>query len=126
MILRPARWLTAAGAIWMLAFIAWLPFEDTETWTALLLAAAACIWLGLRRLVTRESSSLWSNLAAGGLMGAATPLLAITLMGIKSGLHAHGFADFTARQVWEVLNLIPIGAIIGLVVGLGISAAKTR
>lgn len=110
----------------MLAFIAWLPFEDTEPWTALLLASTGSLWLGLRWLFLRWSFGPWRSLATGALLGAGTPLIAITLMAIKSGLHAHGFADFTARQVWEVLNLIPIGAILGLVVGMGISAAKTR
>ncbi len=46
------------------------------------------------------------------------PLFAITLMAVKSGLHGHGFADFTARQVLGVLNLIPITFLVGIILGL--------
>lgn len=118
---KTPRWLRAAGALWMLAFIIWLPFEDTQTWMSLALAAAGCLWLGIRWLTIRSQlTSRLGNLAAGALLGAAAPLLAITLMALKSGLHAHGFADFTARQLWEVMALIPVSAILGIIISLGV------
>lgn len=111
--------MRAAGALWMLAFLVWLPFEDTETWMALALGAGGCLWLGTRWLALRsEIVGLVRNLTAGALLGTATPLLAIALMALKSGLHAHGFADFTGRQLWEVISLMPFGIVVGSAAGL--------
>jgi hypothetical protein len=108
------RWLRGLGAIWIIAFLIWLPFEDTETWMVIALAAGGCAWIGLRWVTRRASSPTWpANLAASALLGAIVPIFAIVLMAFKGGLHAHGFADFTARQVWEVLSLIPVSAILG-------------
>lgn len=116
---RNPIWLRAAGAIWVLAFLIWLPFEDTEVWWSLALAAVGCMWLGLRWIAAgRWPKGVLGGLAAGTLLGAFTPLFAIVLMGFKGGLHGHGFSDFTARQIWEVLNLIPIGVVAGVVLGL--------
>ena len=123
---KKSNWLQAAGALWMLAFLVWLPFEDTKTSLALVLAAGACLWLGLRRLMHPHPTKWLRGLVAGALLGAATPLLAIVLMALKSGLHAHGFADFTLRQLWEVTSLVPIGAVAGSLAGIGAWAIAKR
>ncbi len=71
-----------------------------------MLALGACVWIGLH--VFSVQPAYWlPALAIGAALGAAVPLLAIALMAFKSGLHGHGFADFTARQVWAVWNAIP-------------------
>lgn len=114
--MKKTNWLRATGALWLLAFLVWLPIEDTHTRLALGLAACGCLWLGLRWLTVRPRS-LPGSLAASALFGALAPLLAITLMAFKGGLHAHGFADFTARQFWETLSLIPVGAVAGAILG---------
>ena len=111
----------------MLALLVWLPFEDTQMWTALALAAGGCLWLALRWQFAKSHPTNWlHHLAAGALLGAAAPLLAVALMALKSGLHAHGFADFTARQLWEVMNLIPLASILGALAGLAISMSVIR
>jgi hypothetical protein len=117
--LRFSRFIRTAGVLWMLAFLIWLPFEDTATWMALALGATGCAWLWLRWLFSRtQHVGRRRGLAAGALIGAAIPLMVIALMAVKSGLHAHGFGDFTGRQLWSVLSLIPIAAIIGAIVGV--------
>lgn len=102
----------------MLLFLLWLPFEDTEIWFAALLALDLCIWLGLRGWpvwIKLESSPL--ALAASSAWLAAIPTLAIALMAFKSGLHGHGFADFTANQVGTIILAIPICFFFGGVLG---------
>jgi hypothetical protein len=107
---RPLR---VTGALWIILALIWLPFEDIAIWTAVALAAAGCLWLW-GRFLSKPDSNRWRNLISGALLGAGAPLFAIFLMAMKSGLHGHGFADFTARQVLGVLNLIPITLLVGL------------
>lgn len=113
-----------AGALWLVAFLLWLPLEDTHIWLSLTLAAAGSTWLGLRLLPRSQSGGQAAVL--GGLLGAATPLLAITLMAIKGGLHGHGFADFSARQVWAVVALLPIASVFGSLAGIGARQLGSR
>ena len=85
------------------------------------------MWLGASWLALRSvTPNLLRSLAVGALLGAAAPLLAIALMALKSGLHAHGFADFTTRQLWEVLSLIPLAAIVGAIMAWGVSVVSSR
>lgn len=116
-----------AGAAWVAAFLLWLPFEDTQLWMSMTLAAVGCFWLCARILRSWKTPLvLWKTLGLGALLGAVTPLLAVTLMAFKSGLHAHGFADFTARQVWQTLAAIPYAILIGMVVSLVLYEARPR
>jgi hypothetical protein len=111
------RLLRTAGALWIFLTLIWLPFEDTAIWTAVVLAAAGSLWLWWRYL-SKPDSNRWLGLTSGVLLGAGTPLFATFLMAVKSGLHGHGFADFTARQVLTVLNLIPLTFLVGTFLGL--------
>jgi hypothetical protein len=99
----------------MLAFIVWLPFEDTQIWSPLFLGAGAALWFGVIWIARHG----WRNVIwVSASCGAVAPLLAITLMAVKSGLHAHGFADFTARLVVIAAILVPVGGGVGALVGL--------
>lgn len=111
------RVFRAAGALWIFLALIWLPFEDIAIWTAVALAAAGSIWLWWRYL-SKPHSSRWWKLIYTALLGAGTPLFAVLLMAVKSGLHGHGFADFTSRQVIGVVNLIPITFFAGTILGL--------
>ena len=110
------RLLRTAGALWIFLTLIWLPFEDTAIWTAVVLAATCCLWMWWRYL-SKPNSNRWLGLISGALLGIGTPLFAMFLMAVKSGIHGHGFADFTARQVFGVLNLIPLAFVIGAVLG---------
>jgi len=111
--------MKAAGALWILVFLLWLPFEDNQVWMTLALAAAACLWLALRQLPWAAASTLQAGLL-GTLGGAAALLFALGLMAFKSGVHGHGFSDFSARQVWGLWSGLPISLSLGLILGLGI------
>jgi len=115
------KYLRSLGALWMLAFLFWLPFEDTQLWMSAALAAGGCVWIGLRA-AGKFPRTVWRAVGFGALLGAAVPVLTIALMAFKSGLHAHGFADFTARQVWWVLTAFPFSILIG---GFAGALAKT-
>lgn len=101
-----------AGALWMLAFLLWLPFEDTQVGITAVLAATGAGWLAFR-LQPWHSVSLWQAAFRGGILGAVFPFMAITLMAFKSGLHGHGFPDFTASQAWLALVALPWSVAIG-------------
>jgi hypothetical protein len=107
-----------AGALWILAFLLWLPFEDTQIEMIAVLAATGAGWLAFR-LRPWHSVAWWQAAFWGGLLGAVPPLLAISLMAFKSGLHGHGFPDFTASQVWLALAALPWSIAIGLLLAFG-------
>ena len=112
----PSRGLRATGALWITVTLIWLPFEDTAIWMVVVLAALGGLWLWFRFFAPKKD---WVTIVTGALLGAAIPLFAITMMAVKSGLHGHGFADFTARQVLSVLSLIPITLFVGGAFGAG-------
>ncbi len=90
----------------------WLPFEDTEIWMSAVLALGACVWIALR-ISSKQRANWWTAVAFGVALGAAVPLLAITLMAFKSGLHGHGFPDFTVRQMTVIWNVFPFSFLAG-------------
>lgn len=104
------------GALWVFALLIWLPFEDNSIWLSLALASSGCVWLALRLKAFASAKPLGLALR-GGLLGASIPLTALTLMAFKSGLHGHGFADYTARQVWLLLQISPLFVVIGAAIG---------
>jgi hypothetical protein len=108
--------MKAVAIIWAFLFFVWLPIEDTQIWASAFLAFGAVAWLALRLGPRFRSVSWLGALTMGGLLGGSLPLLTIFLMAFKSGLHAHGFADFTIRQLSVVLYSMPITIPIGLLI----------
>ena len=102
-----------AGAAWVIALLAWLPFEDTTTVPALAFALAGVGWLAWRDSPNWQGS-LPRAIAAGAGLGFAVPLTALLLMAFKSGLHGHGFAEYTAAQVWSVIQTSPFWPLAGI------------
>ena len=100
--------MRVAGIAWVLVFLAWIPFEDTQPWLALGLAAAGVVWLALKLRVDWQAANWFAAAAWGAALGAAVPLAGVALMAFKGGIHAHGFADFSARQLLGVMALLPI------------------
>lgn len=106
-----------AGAAWLIALLAWLPIEDTTVLPAYIFALLGLVWLAWRRLPTLPAKPQRA-VAAGAAAGLAVPAAALLLMAFKSGLHGHGFAEYTAAQVWSVVQTIPISTLVGMLVGL--------
>lgn len=94
------RW---SGAVWVALFLFWLPFEDVGVTTSLGLAALGALWLLLRWRSGRDRAPLLTWILCGLLLGAAIPLITISLAAFKSGLHAHGFADFS---LWQLQSMV--------------------
>jgi hypothetical protein len=106
------RW----GGLALLALtLAWLPFEDLDIWATMALASLFGLWL-FARLVWHRDQARTSELL-GMLCGALVPVTALGLMVFKSGLHAHGFSDFSFAQILDVLELTPATIGLGFLLG---------
>lgn len=102
--------------------LAWLPFEDHSPLGALTLAAGMCAWLAVRALRTplQSNRQVWGRYAlVGALAGLGVAPLALLLMAVKTGLHAHATPDYTAVQLQSTIGRILIFGVSGLLVGLG-------
>ena len=101
------RWLRGASLLLGAILLFWLPVEDTGTRTPLLPAALGVTLLAafqLNRFALRPCRHLWvRHILPGALGGLAIPLLATGLMVFKSGIHRHGFPDYTPGQLFSVL-----------------------
>jgi hypothetical protein len=118
-ILRLAGFLTGA------AILVWIPFEDTTAFWVSAFAIAICTLVGAGLFANRRILGSWKQPARGAIVGALAGLavapLAIGLMAFKSGIHGHGFPDFSPTQMQEVINLLPYFTVAGLVCGLGVA-----
>jgi hypothetical protein len=83
-------------------------------------------WLGGRSLSL--ASWLSVSTAAGLVLGAASVLLTLFLMALKTGLHAHG-PEFTPGEIADLWLRLPLWTVAGALLGLGgglIAAALIR
>lgn len=90
-----------SGLLWGLAFLLWLPQEDQTPQAALMLAALAAglgLWRGLA-----GGTPGWKWAGWGALAGLGVAPLAVGLILVKSGLHAHGFLDLGPRALLAML-----------------------
>jgi hypothetical protein len=115
-------------------------------WATILVGLYAAVWIALegslgrvvalafgitlliaghigQRIFGGRTFSLVGWLFVAGLSGLFTGLgvglLTLVLMGLKSGLHAHG-PEFRPEQIEWVLSRIPLWSAAGLLVGLGL------
>lgn len=113
---RTARILRWGGFLWLASFLAWLPFEDVGVGATIILAALGAFWIFVKSTLGWPVESGYLRFYLFGiLIGAATPLAAVFFMIFKSGMHSHGFSDFTFTQIFSALSIIPLGIIGGLV-----------
>lgn len=115
------RWAMIGLAI---ALLLWLPLEETHLVWILMFACLISLLVAVRVLLHVHPSfirAIWlpplTGLGAGLLI---TPL-ALLLMAFKSGLHGHGFPDFTPGQVSGLLRATPLWVLAGLLVGGGLA-----
>jgi hypothetical protein len=117
--------LRLSGLVLIGLVLVWLSFEDHSPLGALTLAAGMCAWLALRYLQTPlpTSRQVWGRYAlVGAVAGLAVAPLALLLMAVKTGLHAHPAPDYTAAQLQSAIDRILIFGISGLLIGLGSAA----
>jgi hypothetical protein len=110
----------------------WLPFEDTRiTWPlgfGIAITAWCAVFLVNRYLASitakhpqvRPLALLARFSLVGLLAGLAVSPLTLFLMVFKTGLHGHGFPDFTFDQLLSVLRRTPVFGLSGLLLSLGI------
>lgn len=99
----------------------WLGYEDRGLWAVSILAwllgmAALATWRA-RRGPGGGDLRWW--IPAGAALGAAVSALAVLLILVKLGLHAHPIPDFTASDVRSVLGRAPLWGIAGASLGAG-------
>jgi hypothetical protein len=118
-------WLRAAYFVTGVVLLFWLSYEDRTLQTPLMVAVWVVVLIGLGLWVRVRSApcqKIWSRYPlVGSLLGALIPPLAVLMTIFKSGLHAHGFLEFTTPELASVLQLTPSLALGGLALGMGVS-----
>lgn len=123
----------AVRASWIftgLAALAWVGFEDRGLAAVVGLSWAACLSALLTARFRRGRKGAPSGgwrwwLTAGGLAGASVGPLGSVLILVKTGLHAHPTADFSAADVGALLWSIPGWALSGALLGAGAALVET-
>jgi hypothetical protein len=118
--------MKTVAIIWMILFFFWLPFEDTQLWPSAALSLGLVGWIAFQLLPYRSANSWTKTLLIGAGLGAALSFFTIFFMAFKSGLHAHGFADFTIRQLSAVLYSIPFTVVVGLLIAAATKLTISR
>ena len=116
------RWITIG---WAVTMVAWVVLEGglwVTVMAALLSGITFLAHLANRVLAGRKlalGSWLLVTAVFGALLGLGSALLALLLMAVKTGLHAHG-PEFSAGEVNWVVQQIPLWTVVGLLGGLGL------
>ena len=110
---------------WAVTIVVWVVLEGGlwATVIAALLSGMTFLAHLAKRVLAGRKLALGSWLLVtavfGALLGLGTALLALLLMAVKTGLHAHG-PEFSAEEVNWVLQQVPLWTVVGLLVGLGL------
>jgi hypothetical protein len=111
----PLRW---AGIGLAILFFIWLPIEDTNIVLVLSLSAGFCAWIAFWRNRTPMRTGRPPRLLlTGGMYGLAVTPLALILVVVKAGIHAHGFVDFTNEQLILIIKSTPLWVLLGVIGG---------
>jgi len=106
------------------ALFLWFPVEDQNASLVTIFAIAICSLAIMRILLQLKIKNIpkrWFIFPLSGVLaGPGITLISLLLMAFKSGLHGHGFPDFTPGQVILTLRLTPVWTTAGLLIGLGI------
>ena len=109
-----------------ITLLLWLPVEDTSPFITIIFAACLDLAFSLR-LGRRWRGNPWPGIPLLGLLaGLAITPTTILLMAFKTGLHGHGFPEYTPAQVSGVLAATPLFVFAGLLVSLGVTIFLTK
>jgi len=112
------RWLRWSGFLIGGIILFWLPIEDLNLTTVVILAAPVCFWLMMVCAVKKRIPSrfyAWGGLFAGLMVGP----MAFIFMVFKIGLHHHLTPDFTLTELLQLLRVSPVWGLSGFMAGLG-------
>ncbi len=119
---RLPRSIRAAFFILGVLTMFWLPLVETGVRNPQALALLAGLLVGIaiwvRSSGTPRGPQLLRSTGIGGLAGLLVAPLAVFLMIFKSGLHSHGFPDYSPEQIMSVLGRLPWWAAAGTAAGL--------
>jgi hypothetical protein len=116
------HWLRMVALVIGAGLFLWLPFEDTGINTVLFFAILICSWWAVRFLVFAPAPAgtrLRRHVVVATLAGLFVSPVAIFLMVVKTGLHAHASPDFTPEQLQAALLSTPVWILAGFFLGLG-------
>jgi hypothetical protein len=105
-----------------LSIFIWLSLENSNENIPVLLALIISSWIAIKNYVRRSkyfSLNFFYILLTGTLIGAAITPIALLLMAIKTGLHAHPMPDFSYAQIDLVIRRTPLWIIGGFTISLG-------
>lgn len=99
-------------------FMVWLQVEDVETTNVLLLAGAANIW-GITAFAVRHISSGGTKafMLGGFFAGVFSPITALIFIVVKAGYHAHGYLDYSTRQLAAMMKYSFLYGLWGVALG---------
>jgi hypothetical protein len=119
---RP-HWKVGFSALAFLLLLLWLFTEDFHEGFVIIMAGVL-VSAGAASYISSKlprSEYYWlHHLVIGSLAGLAVSPVAMILMALKTGIHAHETPDFTPLQMARVVELTPFWASAGLLVGLGV------
>ncbi len=118
---KPPLWWRFSAILAGMVLLFWLSIEDQSELPALLMSTLVVILVTLRYMIVgmRFRSLSWrAYLLVGMIAGLAVPLIALSLMTLKIGIHGHGVPDYSLQQYINVVYTIP-----GWIVGGGLIAS---
>jgi hypothetical protein len=100
----------------------WLSVEDQATTSALLFGTLICLAAAiyiLRRLSPDPCRDIWRRYSISAIsVGFCAPVLSVLLMLFKSGLHGHGFPDYSFQEYLHIVQVAPAFILAALLLGL--------
>jgi hypothetical protein len=126
----PPLWLRGVIFIFAVILIFWLPVEDATAETPFLfsiIAGSLLTLLASTKIHIPPCQLIWIRYPIAGVVtGFIIPFVAVLLMLFKSGLHGHGFPDFTTLQYISILQRTPGLMAVGVFVGFARSFWQWR
>jgi hypothetical protein len=112
------RYLTIGIGI---AFLFWLPFEDTSEGIATIFAVSISTIIAIQYLNSRPvyHLNIIIHTLTGFLAGFIVTPLFLSLIAFKTGLHNHNFSDYSIDQIINIIQLSPYLIVSGALIGLG-------